>query len=60
MDDNQERMEASVNAWRKETTVCQKAMETCLESKEPTPVEIESIVEHEALHKEEAEGKIEH
>jgi hypothetical protein len=35
-------------------------METRLESKEPTPVERESIAEHEALHKEEATGKIEH
>jgi hypothetical protein len=25
-----------MKSWRKETTACQEAMETCLESKEPT------------------------
>jgi hypothetical protein len=32
MDTHQERMGASINAWQKETTVCQVAMEACLES----------------------------
>jgi hypothetical protein len=36
---------------------CQEAMEACLESKEPTSVEIESIVVHEEVPKEEAAVK---
>jgi hypothetical protein len=47
MDAHQGRMGASVNAWRKE-------MMACLESKEPTSVEIESVAVHEEVPKEEA------
>jgi hypothetical protein len=49
MDAHQERLEVSVNAWRKETTACHEATETCLESKEPTSVETESAAMHEEV-----------
>jgi hypothetical protein len=39
-------MEASVNAWRKEMTAYQEVTEACLESEEPTLVEIESVAVH--------------
>jgi hypothetical protein len=58
MDAHQERMGAIVNAWRKETTACQEATEACLESKEPTSVEIESVAVHDDVPKEEAAVKI--
>jgi hypothetical protein len=54
MDVNQERMEASANAWRKETAACHEETGACLESKEPTSDEIESIAVHENVPKEEA------
>jgi hypothetical protein len=41
-----------VRAWRKETTTCHEATEACLESKEPTSVQMESVTVHE-----EAAGK---
>jgi hypothetical protein len=57
MDTHQESMRASINAWRKETTACQEAMEACLDSKEPTSLEVVSEVEHEEVPKEEAAVK---
>jgi hypothetical protein len=36
-----------MRAWRKEMTACQEAKEACLENKNPTSVQIESIVVHE-------------
>jgi hypothetical protein len=58
MDAHQERMGASVNAWRKEAMACQEAMETCLGSKGPTSLEEkESVVVHEEVPKEEAAVK---
>jgi hypothetical protein len=54
MDAHQERMGASMNACRKETTACQEATEACQESKEPTSVETESVVVREEFPKEEA------
>jgi hypothetical protein len=51
---HQETLGASVNVWRKETTVYQEATEACLESKKPTSVEMESEAEHEEVLKEEA------
>jgi phosphoribosylformimino-5-aminoimidazole carboxamide ribonucleotide (ProFAR) isomerase len=50
MDARQERMRASVNAWWKEMT-------SCLESKELTSVEIQSVAVHEEVPKEEAAEK---
>jgi ABC-type enterochelin transport system substrate-binding protein len=50
---HQETMRASVNAWRKETTAYQEATEACLESKEPTSVEMKCEAEHEEVHEEE-------
>jgi hypothetical protein len=38
-----------MNAWRKETTACQEATEACLESKEPTSLETESVAVHEEV-----------
>jgi hypothetical protein len=55
MDAHQERMGASVNAWRKEMMACQEVMEAYLESKEPTPEEMKSVAVHEVVPKEEAE-----
>jgi hypothetical protein len=43
-----------IRVWRKEMTACQEAMEACLESKEPTLVEVESVAMHEEVPKEEA------
>jgi hypothetical protein len=43
-----------MRAWRKETTAYQEATDACLESKEPTSEEIESLVVHEEVRKEEA------
>jgi hypothetical protein len=57
MDAHQERMGASMNAWRKETMACQEAMEACLESKKPTSVKIEPAVVHEEVPKEDAPVK---
>jgi hypothetical protein len=57
MDVHQERMEAathSMRAWWKEMMACEEVMEACLESNEPTSVEIESIAVHEDVPKEEA------
>jgi hypothetical protein len=53
MDAPLERMGASVNAWQKETVACQESMEACLESKKPTSAEIEPVVVHEEVPKEE-------
>jgi hypothetical protein len=56
MDAHWERMEASINAWRtnkKKTAACQEATEVCLQSKEPTSVETESVAVHEDVPKEE-------
>jgi hypothetical protein len=36
MDAHQERMKASMNAWRKKTTACQEVMEACLEKAKDT------------------------
>jgi exonuclease VII small subunit len=36
MDTRQERMEASMNAWQKETLACQEAVEACQEKVRPT------------------------
>jgi hypothetical protein len=52
MDAHQERMTASVNAWWKEMTACQEAMEACLGKTEAmnllaSPEEIESEAEYE-------------
>jgi hypothetical protein len=44
-------MGASVNAWQKETVVCQEATEACVDNKEPTSVEIESVTVHEEVPK---------
>jgi hypothetical protein len=51
MDAHQERMGASVNAWRKETKACREATEPCLERKtrletaqEPTEAEIKTCL----------------
>jgi hypothetical protein len=57
LDDHQERMGASMNAWCKEMTACQEAMETCLESKEPTSLGIEFVVMREEIAKGEATVK---
>jgi hypothetical protein len=46
-----------MKAWQKEMTVCQKVTEACLESKEPTSVEIESVVVQEEVPKEVATMK---
>jgi hypothetical protein len=35
-----------MGAWWKETTAYQEVMEACLESREPTSVEIKSVVVH--------------
>jgi hypothetical protein len=40
MDAHQERKEASMKAWRKETTACQEATEVYLERNEPIPEEM--------------------
>jgi hypothetical protein len=42
---------AEMRVWRKETTACQEVMEACLESKQPTSLEIESKKEHDEVHK---------
>lgn len=59
MDSHQERMEVKMDAWleelkawRKETMAYQEVMEACLESKEPTSIEIEAIAVHEEVSKE--------
>jgi hypothetical protein len=39
-DANLTEITAEIRDWRKATTACQEAMEVCLESKEPTSVEI--------------------
>jgi hypothetical protein len=57
MDAHQERMGASTNAWRKEPTACQEGMEACLESKEPSSVEIEPVAVHEEVPEENAAVK---
>jgi hypothetical protein len=36
----------SMGAWKKEMTACQEAIESCLESKKPTSVEIKTVVVH--------------
>jgi hypothetical protein len=41
-DAHQEWMKASMNAWQKDATACQEAMEACLESNEPNSHEIKS------------------
>jgi hypothetical protein len=57
-EDNKEEMmaklDASVNAWRVETTACQEATETYPEMMEANPEDIESEAEHEKVLKEEA------
>jgi hypothetical protein len=42
-----------MKAWRKEMMACQEVMEACLESKEPTSMEIEAVAVHEEVPKEE-------
>jgi hypothetical protein len=46
-----------MKAWRKEPTACQEEMEDCLESKEPTSVEIEPVAVHEEVPEENAAVK---
>jgi hypothetical protein len=57
MDTHQERMGTSINAWQKEMMACQEATEACLESKEPTSGEIESVAVHGEVPKEEGAVK---
>jgi hypothetical protein len=57
MDAHRERMRSSVNAWQKETVVSQEATEACLESKEPTSVELVFVSEHQEVPKEDAAVK---
>jgi hypothetical protein len=46
MDAHQERMEASMNAWRKETTACQETMEAaCLVKAKANPGRIKASLE---------------
>jgi hypothetical protein len=54
MDAHQERLGASVSASQEGMTTCQEVTEACLESKELTSLEIESIVVHEEVSKKEA------
>jgi hypothetical protein len=54
MDAHQERMGANMNVWQKETLACQEAMEACLESKEPTMLDVGFVAVHEEVPKEEA------
>jgi hypothetical protein len=49
---NQEKIDACIaemGVWQKETMACQEAMDACLESKEPTSLEVESKAEHEEV-----------
>jgi hypothetical protein len=57
IDARQEKMDtwiAEMRTWRKESTACQEVTEACLENKEPTSLEVESVVAHEEVTKEEA------
>jgi hypothetical protein len=58
MDTNLKEIIAEMRAWRKETMTCQEATEACLESKEPTSVETESVAVHDEVYKEEAAVKL--
>jgi hypothetical protein len=40
------KMNTKMKTWREEMTVCQEVMEACLESKEPTSLEVGSGVGH--------------
>jgi protease II len=42
----QEEMLAEMKDWQKEPTSSPEAIEACLESKEPTSVQFESVAEH--------------
>jgi phage protein D len=57
IDANIKEIIAEMTAWRKETTACQEGTGACLESKEPTSLEIESVAVHEEARKEEAAVK---
>jgi hypothetical protein len=46
-------MEANMNAWRKETTACQDAMEANLEKMEPNPGEEEATLKRQEIPNEE-------
>jgi hypothetical protein len=47
-----------MKSWQEETMTCQEVMEACLEkAKEPTSVEVKSVVVHEDVHKEDAAVK---
>jgi hypothetical protein len=54
MDANLKEIIAEMWAWQKEMMACQEAMEACLKNREPTSVEIESIVVHEVVSKDAA------
>jgi hypothetical protein len=54
LDAHEERIEASVNARWEETAACHKETEVCLDSKEPTSNEIESVAVYEEVPEEEA------
>jgi hypothetical protein len=45
MDAHQERMEASMNAWQKETLACQEATEACQEKAKTGQEEVEAVVD---------------
>jgi hypothetical protein len=44
-------MGASVNTWQKKMTACREVIQACLESKEPTSVETDSVAVHEVVPK---------
>jgi hypothetical protein len=54
---NQEQTIAKVDAWLEEMKAWRKEMTDCLENKEPTSGEVESMVVHEHVPKEEAAMK---
>jgi hypothetical protein len=57
LDANLKKIIVEMRVWRKEMTACQEATEACLESKEPTSVEIGSESLHEDVPKDEASVK---
>jgi hypothetical protein len=58
MDFHQERLAAGMNAWQKHMTACRETTKACLESKEPTLLEVESVAVHEEVPKEVAKVEI--
>jgi hypothetical protein len=57
LDAHHERMEACVDAWRKETAAYQEAKDVYPERREENPGEMKCVAEHEKVPKEEAEVK---